>query len=94
LIDFGISNNKRHCIIFFIFSYINLTTYLIFFFFIGCIANMLTILLNHRACLCGPHMAYIEGKVHNMGDVDLDHLTLIDTISAITELGYKDTGSL
>jgi hypothetical protein len=55
---------------------------------------MLTILLNHRACLCGPHMAYIEGKVHNMGDVDPDHLTLIDTVSAITELGYKDTGSL
>ncbi|XP_059435189.1 uncharacterized protein LOC132168118 isoform X2 [Corylus avellana] len=57
-------------------------------------SDMLMILLYHGGSLLGPHMAYIGGKVHNMGDVDPDHLTLIDIVSALTKLGCKDTSNL
>ena len=52
--------------------------------FVGCIADMLTIFLSHGGSLPGLRMAYIGRKVLNMGDVDPDHLTLIDIVYALT----------
>ncbi|KAE8038354.1 hypothetical protein FH972_010876 [Carpinus fangiana] len=37
-------------------------------------SNMLTMFLSHGASLPGSHLAYTGRKVHNMGDVDPDHL--------------------
>jgi hypothetical protein len=69
-------------------------TIILFVFVVGCIVDMLMILIYHGGSLLGPHMAYIGGKVHNMGDVDPDHLTLIDIVSALTKLGCKDISNL